>query len=253
MLNPKIEAECVKSKSVVNLERCPICDSFSTHLHYMRDSITKHESKWYECHCGTIWQKDKAANKYDLAYFDKIEGHLIKVSDSLNYSARLYLPIIEEMMYGRKVLHVGLLHKCQLEPFEARGWLLHSIDLANPFATIIDNVESYRFKSKYNLIWLPMVLESFDKPKETLLALRDLLVEDGILFIETPDTNFLSIRSPAGFMHWKKEYNNVMWKKEKLEEYLTQIDFNVVMNRYNHEQRFMYVDTTHILAQRKFY
>lgn len=253
MLNPKIEAEIVKNKVITAMARCPICDAFSTYMHYMRDAKSKLESLWYQCNCGTLWQKDRAKNIYEDSYFNAIEGTHIKVSDCLNYSAKLYLPIIEEMIYGRKVLHVSLINDCQQIPFDERGWIFESIDLWNRKATLRNNVENHKFKYKFNMIWMPMVLECLEKPKETLLKLSETLVEDGILFIETPDTSYLSTRSPMSFVHWKKEHNNVMWNRHKLQEYLETIGFDVVMNRRNYEQRFMFVDTTHIIAQKRFY
>lgn len=252
MLNPKIEAEVIKNDVVSNITRCPVCSSFSTHLHYMRDSDTRLESKWYQCHCGTIWQKDRALDKYDEAYYNKFDGSY-KVDDSINYAPKIYLPIIEEMMYGRKVLHVSYLNGVQMNPFRERGWIIESLDKVSEKSDIICDAEEYECKKKYNLIWLPMVLECFTKPLETLVRLRDMLEEDGIIFIETPDTDFLSIRSPSGFVHWKKEYNNVMWSREKLIEYLKQIGFDVVLSRRNCEQRFLFTDTTHIIAQKRFY
>jgi len=253
MLNPKIEAEIVKNKVCINLTRCPVCDSFSTYAHYMKDAKTKLESLWHQCHCGTIWQKDKAKNKYGQEYFNNNNDSHIKVTDCLNYCAKLYLPIIEEMMYGRKVLHVGYMNDCQKNLFVDMGWVFKSLDLENKKADIVDNIETYKCDTKYNLIWMPMILECLEKPKETLLRIKDMLAEDGIIFIETPDTNFLSIRSPSGFVHWKKEHNNLMWRKEKLVEYLEQIGFKVSMARNNYEHRFMFVDTVHIIAQKKFF
>lgn len=272
MLNPKKEADKIDSGTVA-LASCPICKAITLNLHYMQDSETKKRSKWYSCSCGIIFNADKPSKVYDKAYYDAVTDYESKKNrDSWEYPIYLYAPIIEEAVYRRKALLVGYSQPYQMNEFVRRGWVTQVIDknseLSGSDKILHGDFESYEFptykitdydgseiisKPLYDLIWFYHTLECFLDPVTALSKSRDLLAEDGILYIGTPDTDFIHTRSLSGFKHWKPDMNYIMWNKRSLTSCLEKLGFEVIMARRNYEYRFPYQDDIHIIAQKKYY
>ena len=260
MLNLKKEADNLQSNELL-LGRCPICEAFVYHLYYMQDADTKKRSKWYACSCGVVWQAQKPSGIYDIKYWQKynIPDDNHKIRDTYEYPIRIYSPIIEELIYGRKVLLIGRQNTYQEDYFGQRGWIAYSIDkntcFKNSDRIIASDFETHQFNPdvKFNLIWMYHTLESFLDPKAALAKCISLLPEDGIIFIATPDTDFINTRSSSNFIHWKAEYNSIMWNKRSLTRQLDSLGLNVILARSNYEHRFPVWDDVHLLAQKKFF
>lgn len=242
----------------VDVASCPICSSVTTHMYYMQDAETKIRSKWYSCHCGVIWQMGEPKEPYDQKYFDRYKDGGKKYASAVKYPVQVYMPLIEELMYGRRVLEVGHTSPYQVETMKERGWVPTTID-KNPCFTpsdtfIVDDFETHDFgDQKFNLIWLNHTLECFSNPKESLTKCFSLLPEDGILVIMTPDTDFLHTRSSSGFIHWKPQTNRLMWNGSALTSYLERLGFQTIMCRRNYEHRFAAQDDIHGIWQKKFF
>jgi predicted SAM-dependent methyltransferase len=118
-----------------------------------------------------------------------------------------------------------------------------------------DDLEKQQFREseKFNMIWLYNNLERFREPVSTLLFCHNILAEDGILFIASPDTDFISTRSSSNFIHWKPNTNHIMWNRRSIARHLENLGFNVILNRQNYEHRFSDWDTFHLVAQKKFF
>ena len=254
MLGMKKQATKLEDNTV-SIAQCPLCESITVHLYYMEDAKTKSKSKWYACACGLIWQVPYPEFVYDKTYlvpdgkkFEKASKYLIKVVN----------PIIEESMYGRRCLMVGH-NKPMAEEMAARGWITHcidkNVDIPSTSRHIQGDFETFEFPAdlKYNLLWMYQTLECMRNPFETLKKAKDLLAEDGIIYIATPDTDFLYTRSPSGFHHWNKSHNHIMWSQRALESYLEKLGFNIILSRKNHEVRFPAQDDFWCVAQKKFF
>lgn len=237
---------------------CPACNGFVSHCYYMEDSASKKKSRWFHCSCGVVFQSKKPEGKYDQEYYSKCELSQ-KKQDEYEYPIRLYAPLIEELIYGRRVLLLGQNNHYQSEYFAKRGWVPTTIDKNSRYQTsrdlIATDFETYKFpeNQKYNLIWIYHTLECLNDPIASLALCKTLLAEDGIIFIGTPDTDFINTRSSSCFIHWKHDYHHIMWNRRSLARQLDKLDFNVIMSRQNYEHRFPYFDDCHILAQKKFF
>jgi predicted SAM-dependent methyltransferase/rubredoxin len=225
----------------LSLGTCPVCGAFVSHMYFMQDAATKVTSKWYSCSCGVVFQNklpDGKETKPDSTFYQKIY-------DNYAYPVKVYSPVIEELIYGRKVLLVGQPNTYQEQEFESRGWVVLKTD----------DFEKQQFKEseKFNMIWLYMNLERFHDPIASLQLCHKLLAEDGILFIASPDTDFISTRSSSNFMHWKPNTNHIMWNRRSIARHLDHLGFNVILNRQNYEHRFSDWDTFHLVAQKKFF
>lgn len=255
MLNLKKEAE-VLEVGELKIATCPVCSAYVSHQYFMQDADTKKQSKWYSCACGVIFQNQKPAGIYDQAYWDKHDKYDKKLKDSFNYPIRVYAPLIEELIYGRKVLLIGKQTSHQQTAFAQRGWVPFSID-KNPASkpTFEGDFETFDFpdNSQFNLIWLYETLECFLDPLSALEKAKSLLTEDGIIFIASPDTDFIHTRSSSGFIHWKPDMHYLMWNRRSLGTYLEKLGFNVILARQNYEHRFPAWDDLHILAQKKYF
>ena len=258
MLNPNKEASNLQLDEI-SLGTCPVCSSYISHIYFMRDSKTKVQSKWYSCACGIVWQNKNPDMIYDIKYWEKYAQFDKKLKDSYQYPVRIYSPIIEELIYGRKVLLVGRVNSHQENIFAERGWVPYSIDknMGQPSSDrlILSDFESYIFEPliKFNMIWIYHTLECFLDPMKALAKCKSLLAEDGILFLGTPDTDFIHTRGSSGFIHWKPDMNYLMWNKRSITSYLEKLGFNIILARQNYEHRFPYWDDLHLIAQRKFF
>ena len=240
---------------VVDAINCPVCDAVTTHLYFMQDAETKLRSKWYNCACGVTWQLGEPKEPYDQKYANRYKDGGKKYEAAVKHPLSVYLPLVEEAMYGRRVLEVGHTTPYQVEEFKRRGWVPTSID-KNEYsqADIVDDFETHDFgESKFNLIWLVDTLECFKDPKKALMKCFNLLPEDGELFIITPDTDFLHTRSSSGFIHWKPQVNRLLWNGSSLTSYLEKLGFNIVMCRRNYEHRFAQQDDIHLMTQKRFF
>jgi len=257
-LNLKKEAETLKVGDI-ELGTCPVCLSYVSHIYFMQDAKTKTQSKWYSCACGVVWNSQKPNIIYDRKYWDKYDQFDKKLKDAYEYPIRIYAPLIEELIYGRRVLIIGQTTNHQCEEFKRRGWIPTVIDKNNTFDNddgyISDNFETHEFpeSEKYSMVWIYHTLECFEKPVEALSKIKSLLTEDGILFIGTPDTDFIHTRGSCGFIHWKPDMNYLMWNKRSLIRHLETLGFNVIMARQNYEHRFPIWDDLHCIAQKKFF
>lgn len=255
MLNLKKEATQLKTIEL-QIASCPVCKAYVSHVYFMQDSTTKKQSKWYSCSCGVVFNEVMPDKIYDLKYWDKYNEHDNKIKPAYEYPIRLYAPIIEELIYGRRVLLVGKVTSHQEDLLAYRGWVPTSID-KNPStsAHIISDIEEYKFPEsiKYNLIWFYQTFECMKKPLETLDLCSKLLAEDGIIFIASPDTDFIHTRGSSGYIHWKPDMHYMMWNRRSISTYLEKLGFQIVLCRQNYEPRFPAHDDYHLIAQRKFF
>ena len=257
MLNPNKEAERLDNNTV-QLAQCPICASYTTLMYYMQDAKTKVKTKWYHCHCGVVWQHDPKEVVYDGNYYRRHYEGGKKWQDTSEYPVRVYAPIIEEAVYGRKALVIGLQDPYQADLLRHRGWVTFTCDrntgLSPSDRHFACDFETHTFDPdlRFNLIWLYQTFECFANPKQSLTKCYQLLAEDGILVVMTPNADFIHLRSPAGFQHWKRD-NKFLWNPKALGAYLERLGFLTIMCRSNMEPRFPVQDDFHAIYQKKYF
>jgi 2-polyprenyl-3-methyl-5-hydroxy-6-metoxy-1,4-benzoquinol methylase len=221
-----------------------------------------------------MFQKDFKLDTtpYDEMYVAKLaEGK--GAEERYKYLLRLYAPLIEELTYGRMMLEVGFCVPYLLNAMKERGWLTWAIDI-NPtltgqgniykgdfvgydfsisgeqvaFATGVEKIER-----KFDLIWMGHVLEHMVDPLQALRKAYDLLEDKGVMFISTPDVDFIQKTGVAGWPHFKKQEHNVLWTERALCRELERIGFNVVMKRRNFSSRFIEWWDLHLIVQKQYF
>lgn len=196
-------------------------------------------------------QKDKA---YIEKYYEFKEYDMIAVQPG-----RIYAPLIEELTMGRKMLDVGYCTPHNIDFFKARGWVAFGVE-SNEEAPetnrlMKDDFEKTEdlYKSSYDCVWMGHVLEKFKDPLSALFKTREILQSNGVLYISTPDSDFLYSKPPGEWTHWNKEENNIIWNERSLKRELERIGFNVVMCRRNYYSRFGFYHDLHIIAQKVYF
>ena len=243
----------------LRVANCPVCKAYVCHVYYMIDKSTNKKSKWFACSCGIVFNSVKPNKIYDQKYWLDNNQPDNKKKPAFEYPVRVYAPIIEELIYGRRVLIIGRPNTYQEEAFAERGWVPTIIDKNTCLETkgniIASDFETYKFpeNQKYNLIWIYHTLECFGNPIGSLALCDKLLVEDGIVFIATPDTDFINTRSSSCFINWKADENHIMWNRRSLTRHLDSQGYNIILARQNYEHRFPMWDDCHLIAQKRFF
>lgn len=249
----------IKPQEDVLVEKCPSCDAYVCHRYYMEDKSSGKKSQWWACSCGIVWNAKKPTKVYDRKYWDDNSKYLANKEAEYQYPVKIYAPIIEELIYGRRVLIVGRPNTYQEEAFAERGWVPTVIDKNTSFESkghlIASDFETYQFPEnpKYNLIWFYGTFECLANPIGSLDLCKKLLAEDGIIFIASPDTDFINTRSSSVFIHWKNDEHHVMWNKRAISKHMESIGFNTILCRSNYEHRFPQWDDFHGIWQRRFF
>ena len=256
--------------------RCPICGIETNYVNRIVDNKKgdDNEADWYECQCGIVFQKELPSHSvYDLDYmknYMNYEGS----KERLQYHARIYAPIIEELIMGRMILEVGFCNPYVLEFFEKRGWLTWGIEL-NESITPGGNIykgdfETYDFSiklpekakelgvetvqpRKFDLIWMSHVFEHFKDPLAVIQKFYDLLPDNGVLFIATPDIDFIYKTGVSGWPHWAKHEHYIMWSERALKRELKRYGFKIILSRRNYSSRFTSWHDLHIIAQKNYF
>jgi 2-polyprenyl-3-methyl-5-hydroxy-6-metoxy-1,4-benzoquinol methylase len=268
-----LEKKEVKSFQVLPMH-CPICGVDTIKADAIEDGKTGDKSLWYYCQCGVIFQSEFPADQslYDDKYIANLaEGKNAK--ERYEYMLRLYAPIIEELTYGRMMLEVGFCVPYILNAMNKRGWLNWAIDvnptltgagniykgdfLAYDFSLSGENIKSAtgeeKIERKFDLIWMGHVIEHTPDPISFLAKAYSLLEDKGILFLSTPDIDFIYKTTVQGWPHFKGKEHYILWSERALCRELEKLGFNIVLKHRNFSSRFMSWYDLHIIAQKNYY
>lgn len=269
----KLSEKKPENDKLVYPHNCPICGIDSSYVYRIEEEVGK-VSSWTRCQCGVIFQDELPNDK--TVYTEKYIASLHEAKEAKNryeYLLRTYAPLIEDLTYGRMVLDVGFASPHVLNAFDERGWLTWAIDV-NPAITGKGNIYhgdflDYDFSISgpkikeatglekinrtFDLIWMGHVLEHFHDPLGALRKAYDLLEEKGVLFIATPDIDFINKTGAGGWPHFKKDEHYVLWTDWALKRELERIGFKVVMCRRNFSSRYMSWYDTHVIVQKNYF
>jgi len=270
----KSSEEQEKRKVSILPKHCPICGVETTYAYVIVDGKTEEESLWYVCQCGICFQSELAsADIYNDKYIVSLaEGKQAK--DRYEYLLRMYAPLIEDLTYGRMMLDVGFCVPYIIKAFDERGWLTWAIDI-NPTLTgkgniykgdFIDYDFSLSIKQpemakllgekidrKFDLIWMGHTLEHFADPISALNKAYNLLEAKGVMFLSTPDIEFIYKTGVGGWPHFKKHEHNILWSERALKRELERIGFKVIMMRRNFSSRCMSWYDLHLICQKNYF
>jgi SAM-dependent methyltransferase len=228
---------------------CPSCGEDVKLSFVMAD---EEKTTWIFCSCGTVFHQKQV----DKAYFD--EKYLNKYLDykafdeRQDYLERLYVPLIEELTYGRRFLDVGFGSDYHLVSLRTRGWVTNGIDLIeNKY--IKGDFETYDFKNdRYDLILMGQVLGSFANPMKAIFKAKSLLMPNGVLMITAPDTDIMYAHGMFAFGNWNPKEKWVMFSENGIRKILESMNFKVILTRKDMERRLIGWNHYHVIAQKRF-
>lgn len=247
-------------KVPVYKQNCPVCGRPTILARSVAESHDIDDSAlWYFCLCGVVFQEkphvpELKDNQYILNHkeikeYDDISIHLGKT----------YGSIIEEATYGRKMLDVGFSVPNNMNFFKERGWITWGIDnnkdIKETDYIINDDFETTEklYKGQFDLVWMAHILEKFQDPIRAIYKAKEILEEGGVLFIETPDIDFMHTMNMSDWQHWKRKENYIMWSERALCRELEKAGFNILVKYRNYYKRFGYYHNLHIVAQKIYY
>ena len=235
---------------------CPICRRPSAE----RINITNDNSFWHRCSCGIVFQDDPPEHGvYDHSYREQYE-EMKEAKYRLVQGASVYSPILEDLTLGRRVLEVGCNTLDNKKYFNNRGWVYFGIDSNKNLDEIKTNriiegdFESFDFKGlQFDVIWMSHVFEHFMNPVAVLEKCHNLLSEDGLIYIATPDTDWINNLGVGGWGHWNKKEHYIFWNIASLSKKLEELGFQVIVKRRNFSMRYTSWHDLHIIAQKIYY
>jgi SAM-dependent methyltransferase len=230
------------------IKECPVCAKRV--VINLTIDFGKEKAVWYQCQCGCLF-KAKYESKFDEQYKKDYQmGRGIK--ECLDYQRRVYMPLIGELTTGRVILDVGPTLPLNIESWRADGWIAEGIDLIkddNPHI-IQGDFENYKFKKKYDVIWMADVVQSFQDPVRALVKAHFLLKPNGVLFVSTPAPNLIHELGYRGWPCWDNKLDNVYLTGDNLVKILANMGMDIVLKWENYQPRFGESMNTHIIAQR---
>jgi len=255
--------------------KCPICGIDTSYVYPTLDPKAKEEAWWYRCQCGVVFQDElptgaKYDEKYNMEYVQNKEHELRAAHEAWTYA-----PLIEELTYGRMLLDVGYNSLVNMKYFEDRGWLTWGIDSNESFIPNKNlykgDFMTYNFEPKvtdegvkklieekevrrlFDVIWMGHVIEHFPDPIGALKKAYDLMPGNGVIYISTPDIEFINKTGISQFPHWRKHEHYILWSEGALKRELERIGFKVVMARRNFSSRYNSWYDVHIIAQKNYF
>ena len=187
---------------------CPICQSAYSHL-----LCRKHGMDIIQCRqCKTAFAHDIPDNKtlealYGQQYFKSDEPSIgyrdyARISEQKRLTFTKRLEKIERLCEGRRLLDVGCATGLFVDIATSRGWTATGIDVsefaineANGHYTgtfmVADLMTADFPPHSYDAITMFDVIEHVPQPLEVLSRIADLLSDQGLLIIETPNVGGL--------------------------------------------------------------
>ncbi len=222
------------------LHFCPVCDEV-VQRSFVRPLPAGGGWVWLNCACGALFSvrgqdEVKAREKNAKPEMD-IEAE--KLAPKLLHPYQTYLPVIEEIVIGRKLLGIGQKWPHGLQLAKERGWIVFGLGMRR---------ESL---PPYDLIWAEHAFQARIDWKAQFYEWWKMLEHGGLIYLDMPDTQFLSIKGPNHFIHLVPWENRLMWRMETFCEHARGYGFNVVLSRRNADFRCLQSANMQVILQKR--
>lgn len=225
------------SKSSRNVWRCPKCD-----LVWVPEGLVV---------------DDKGASIYegDTPIFLEHGNEAYYLDETNLLSSRGKLAFVEKHVRSGKTLldvgsNFGHFLSVAREVYDARGveiskaavdWSIEHFHVENHVASIYDMPKS--LAGPYDAVTLWDVIEHIPDPTEALLALRNVLDRDGLLFLSTPDAGSRVAKAMGKHWHYLDPIQHIiLFNRQNLTRFLEAAGFEVLqVTTFGHHYRVGYV------------
>jgi 2-polyprenyl-3-methyl-5-hydroxy-6-metoxy-1,4-benzoquinol methylase len=210
------------------------------------------------CGCGCVFNLHKADpfKVFTESYREQFEGLKYGKERYLHY-VRCYVPLIEELLYGRKFLDVGYGPDFIIQEMRERGWVSTGVDLIkHPNGYIKGDFLQVSFEGEqFDLIFMCDFLQCVDDPLKALRRAYSLLSPQGILLVVTPNTDLIRDAKIQEWGHWDMEANRQFFSEAILLRLLGKLggageEMKVLYKNNNNSNRFPSWNNIHIIAQK---
>jgi len=240
---------------------CPLCNrecfqSVNTKSK-VQDTDNFITSIWLLCCCGAVWNNEPYDTKVFNTEYTKGYAEAKNAKERYDYYIRVYVPLIEELTYGRKMLDVGYGVDWNILAMRERGWLATGIDLIPNDKYHTGDFLSFDFgKERFDLIKMTDVLSMFHDPGQAIKVAYDLLYPTGILWLTFPDTDLLKTGTLASWGHWNAKEHKVHINEAILRDIFTKCDdltgrMNIKVIHRNISKRFVSWNVCNVIAQKE--
>ena len=234
----------------LNLKRCRACNRVSV-VKYTMQCMDGTQTPYYLCCCGTIWHEEPIDySKFNASYVVEMRKQKF-LQERLNHFRRVYMPLIEENLYGRESLDIGFCFPENIVDMRERGWIADGIDLIkNDYLT--GDFETYDFKGRrYDLVIMSHVMASAKDPIKFLRKACGLLRGGGLLYISAPDTSLCLALGYKEFTHWFRENKTMLSMERTMEECLKAgMEKQPLASIQSMSKRFIYTNEFHLLMKK---
>jgi len=220
-------------------EACGLCDSDD-----IKELFIKRGTPYKACRsCGFRFSVPAAnpnfqnsIDAYEAAYIQYLEGH---VADEKNYRGILRWMSTFTDLHREKVLDVGCgsgkfvryLRRNSIEAFGIEpSEVLFERYLGDYDWFSKESAESLAANSreKFSLITLFDVLEHVESPKSVIKGVSQLLTDDGLLFLSTPDVRSLPAILTGRYWHFYYDYHLSYFSRQTIEKLCNDCGFRML-------------------------
>lgn len=225
---------------------CPACMSECKLSFAIADT---ERTEWIFCKCGTVFHQGRVDKSIFNEDYHKKVTEFKALPERCDYIMRQYLPIVRELTYGRYFLDIGYGFNYHIETLKKDGWITDGIDLL-PHGYIEADFETHKFKTTYDFILMSRILESFHNPIKSLYKAKELLNNNGVMLIITPDAELIYEKGMFDFGNWNPNDKSIIFSERQLKKILETIGFKVILSRKDTERRGLGWNHVHMLVQK---
>jgi len=228
--------------------KCPVCNR-DVQINF---EVTEEVSgiDWYVCMCHSIFHTMSHDKKFFGKLYLKKWQRRSDMKERFEYQQRMYIPLIEELTFGRKFLDVGFTLPYSMDYLKERGWVTLGIDLV-PNKFIQGDFETVNIPDSFDYINMGHCLESMDDPAKAIRKAYYMLNPNGLLMITHPNPEMIFEIGLQNFGHWDWKQSKTFISKTMLEDIARRAGFQVIMSHRNISQRFVMHNDLHLLLQKK--
>lgn len=224
---------------------CPVCNSSRVHAHYCSPQVLK-------LNAGSIfppaklWMKCEDCNNFytynfPLMEVSNINGHYTVNSQNTTLNNRFDLAVYDEIFQnlsrltsGRNYLEIGIGNGEMLALAQEFGFDTDAVEICREdcinvaSALNVDiklcDIVDYHTDKKYDVIVMGDVLEHVSKPSQVLQKVAEMLADQGVLWLSTPNYNCAYARM--------QKFNHVMWHELNHYTYVSRESLETLLNTF---------------------
>lgn len=235
------------------VSRCRVCGTAAA-VQYTMKSPAGDAIPYRLCSCGAVYHDEKVnKSAFTPEYLKPIRESKF-FHERIDQMRRLYMPIIEDQIYGRESLDIGFGFSENIIDMRERGWIADGIDLIqNDYNTGDFETIELDERVKYDLVIIHHVIQSFENPIAGLKKAISLIRPGGILWMSAPEPGLIYRTSFADFGHWSKESKTMIpMERMILECFRMGMEPLPLVSVKNTCKRFIYFNDFHLIMKKGF-